>query len=225
MKLEVYIPEDLSEITLEQYQRFEKLNTKDNANTNFLLQKMVEIFCRIDLKDVANIKFSQVQDIAQHLDNVFSQKSELKKTFTLDGIKYGFIPKLDDISFGEYIDLDNYLGKWDEMHKAMSVLYRPITVGYSNKYGIEPYNGRINEAMRKAPLDVVMGAMFFFYSLSNELLRFTQSYLQRVLMSKEISQQVQDLEKNGGGISQSMRLLKETLGDLTKSLPRDYISA
>jgi hypothetical protein len=27
---------------------------------------------------------------------------------------------------GEYIDLDAFLGDWDNMHRAMAVLYRPI---------------------------------------------------------------------------------------------------
>ena len=51
MKIEINVPDSLNEITLEQYQRFEKLNTEDNQGSTFLLQKMVEIFCNLDLKD------------------------------------------------------------------------------------------------------------------------------------------------------------------------------
>ena len=40
---------------------------------------------------------------------------------------------LDDMTLGEYIDLDNTLGEWQEMHKAMSILYRPITFQRKNK--------------------------------------------------------------------------------------------
>jgi hypothetical protein len=28
------------------------------------------------------------------------------------------------MSFGEYIDLDTYIGDWDNIEKAMAVLYR-----------------------------------------------------------------------------------------------------
>ena len=45
MKVEINVPDSLKEITLDQYQRFEKLNTEENKESTFLLQKMVEIFC------------------------------------------------------------------------------------------------------------------------------------------------------------------------------------
>ena len=41
-------------------------------------------------------------------------------------VKFGFMPKLDDISLGEFIDLDKYISDWQQMHKALSVLYRPV---------------------------------------------------------------------------------------------------
>ena len=34
-------------------------------------------------------------------------KTPLINTFVMDGVEYGFIPKLDDITLGEYIDIDN----------------------------------------------------------------------------------------------------------------------
>ena len=49
MKAKLLVPETLSEITLGQYQKFIKIS-EENENTLFLQQKMIEIFCRIDLK-------------------------------------------------------------------------------------------------------------------------------------------------------------------------------
>ena len=51
----------------------------------------------------------------------------------------GFIPKLDDISLGEYIDIETNISDWQKMHKAMAVLYRPVNFKLGNKYGIAPY--------------------------------------------------------------------------------------
>ena len=81
MRIEINVPENLSEITLGQYQKFEKLNTKENENSTFLLQKMVEIFCNLDLKDVADIKYKSVQEIALHLNKIFDTKHSLINTF------------------------------------------------------------------------------------------------------------------------------------------------
>jgi hypothetical protein len=57
----------------------------------------------------------------------------------MDGVEYGFIPNLDDMSFGEYVDLDTYLGDWQNIHRAMAVLYRPIREKRGERYNIVPY--------------------------------------------------------------------------------------
>lgn len=217
MKVDVYIPEELSDITLEQYQKFAKLNTEENQNTNFLLHKMVEIFCSLDLKDIAHIKYNYVKNIIVDLNKVFAQKTDLIPTFTLNNIKYGFIPKLDDISLGEYIDLDNTLKDWETMHKAMAVLYRPVTYQKDHRYQIEEYTGKEEgEHFKSMPLDVVMGALVFFYHLNNELTTITLNYLANEMQDNLTFQQQEILEKSGVGINQFTDLLKGILPNLTE---------
>jgi len=170
MKIEINVPDSLKEITLGQYQKFEKINIEENKDTTFLLQKMVQIFCSLDLKDVATIKYKSVQEIALHLNKVFDTKHDLIPTFEIGGVKLGFIPVLDDMTLGEYIDLDNNLGDWQTMHKAISVLYRPVTFSKGHKYQIEDYKGIVNdEAMKQAPLDVVFSALVFFLSFKQRI--------------------------------------------------------
>jgi hypothetical protein len=216
MKVDILVPTTLSDITLEQYQKFVKLNSDENKNTSFLLHKMVEIFCDLDLKNVAKIKFSNVKNIIKNLDKIFLEKPPLKNTFILNNKKFGFIPILDEITLGEYVDLDQTLSDWQKMHKAMSVLYRPVIFEHKEKYQIETYDGdKYAEEMKKAPLDVVFGCIVFFYNLSNELLEITLNYLNKDL--KEMSmEQKQILEESGIGINQFMDLLKGTLQDSTK---------
>jgi|TARA_R100000482_G_scaffold124922_1_gene79924 hypothetical protein len=215
MKVNIYIPDSLADITLDQYQRFEKLNTEDNQNSNFLLHKMVEIFCKIDLKNIAKIKFSYVSQIAQDLNKVFNQKSDLITTFKMRGIEYGMIPKLDDITLGEYIDLDESISDWDTMHKAMSVLYRPITIRKDDRYQIEEYTEETDPGkFKNMPLNVVMGALVFFWSLSDELLQTTLKYLAKEMKDNLTFQQRQILEESGVGINQSMAWLKGMLPGL-----------
>lgn len=212
MKLEILIPESLSEITLEQYQKFAKINTDENKDSAFLMHKMVEIFCNLNLRDVATIKYKSVLAVINDLNTLFDVKHKLVPKFTLGGVKFGFIPVLDDMSLGEYVDLDENLSDWDNMHKAMAVLYRPITLDKGERYQIEEYEGtKYAEIMKQAPLDAVMGAMVFFYNLNNELLTITLSYLQKEMDSNLTTQQRETLERNGVGISRSMVLLKEML--------------
>jgi hypothetical protein len=129
---------------------------------------------------------------------------------------FGFIPNLEDMTFGEYTDLDTYITDWDNMHKAMAVLYRPIKKkGLNGTYEIEEYNGSItySEVMKFAPLDVCLGATVFFYNLGNELLKATIAYLEKDTEVQNILQN-QTSDKSGDGIVQSMLLLKEISQDL-----------
>jgi hypothetical protein len=214
MKLQITIPTSLSEITLEQYQKFLSI-AKDNPDGEFLQHKMVEIFCGIDLKNAAKISFKDVNEITSNLSNLFNQKYDLKRTFKLGNTEFGFITNLDEITLGEYTDLDKYISDWDKMHNAMAVLYRPITKKLKDKYQIEEYNGSYTycDAMKYMPLDVALGAVVFFYTLGNELLKSTIHYLEN---NKEFQSIVNNhnLEVNGVGIHHSMLLLRETLEDL-----------
>jgi len=219
MKLEISIPTELKEIKLSQYQAFLKI-AKDNDDVEFMNQKMVQTFCNIDLKDVAEIRYKDVLEITAALTKIFNIQSHgFINRFKLAGVEFGFIPDLDEMTFGEYTDLDSYIGDWDNMHKAMAVLYRPITKkGINDTYEIEKYNGSItySDVMKHAPLDVVFGANVFFYNLGKELLKSTMTYLENNKEIQTILQQ-HSLENDGGGILQSMDLLRETLQDLTQS--------
>jgi hypothetical protein len=222
MKLQITIPTSLEEITLEKYQKFLSI-AKDNPDGEFLQHKMVEIFCGIDLKNAAKISYKDVNEITNNLSNLFNQKYELKRTFKLGDTEFGFITNLDEITLGEYTDLDKYISNWDMMHNAMAVLYRPITKKLKDKYQIEEYNGSYTycDAMKYAPVDVVLGAVVFFYNLGNELLKSTIHYLEN---NKEFQNIVNNhnLEVNGVGIAHSMLLLKEMLEDLKMFPDFDY---
>lgn len=212
MRLEVSVPESLNEVTLEQYQKFDKINTEENQDSNFLLHKTVEIFCNLDLKDIAKIRVSSIKEILNDIDKIFLEKPELIPLFNLNGTEYGFIPKLDDITIGEFIDLDENLSDWSTMHKAMAVLYRPTTYNKNGKYLIEEYEGQDNAEVFKAmPLDVAMGAMVFFYRLNNELLETTLSYLNREVPNQMNTELLATLERSGDGINLSMLSLREML--------------
>jgi len=207
MKLNILVPDSLNDITLNQYQKFDKINTEDNKGSSFILHKMIEIFCNVDLKDIATIKYNDVNKVSKHISKLFENKPELIPTFTHNNIEYGFIPQLDDMTLGEYIDLDNYLSEWKTNHKAMSVLYRPIKHKRANRYQIEDYDGA-NDNLKDMPLDVVFGAMFFFYLLNEELLKITLKYLEKETAETLTLQQKETLAQNGVFINRFTDLLR-----------------
>ena len=219
MKVEIQIPSSLSEITLEQYQKFTKINTDENQDSSFLMHKTVELFCNLNLQDIAKIKFIYVQEILNDINNLFEPKQDLIPTFNLNGIEYGIIPVLDDMTLGEYIDLDETFTDWDTMHKAMAVLYRPVSFKKGDRYQIEDYEGLDKaELMKQMPLDVVMGCMFFFWSLNEELLKTTLNYLSQEVPNQLTTEQLKTLAKNGDGSIAYGNYLTQMLNDLNISL-------
>jgi len=211
MKVEITIPDSLSEVTLDQYQRYLKIQD-NNTDEKFLASKMIEIFCGVKLSDTLKMKFSDVDSICNILIDMFNEKPQLVKTFKMKGVEYGFIPKLDDISLGEYVDLDTFLGDWENMHRAMAVLYRPIDKKYGDKYSIVDYEAEDGEVMKDMPLEAVVSSIIFFYHLGIDLSQAMMNYLEE----QEETNLVQYLnsEQSGVGINQFTHSLKAILEDL-----------
>jgi len=215
MKVEITIPDSLSEVTLDQYQRYLKIQD-NNQDEKFLASKMIEIFCGVKLSDTLKMKYADVDGICNILVDMFNEKPQLVTKFKMKGVEYGFIPKLDDISLGEYIDLDAFLGDWENMHRAMAVLYRPIESKYGEKYSIVDYEAGDGEVMKDMPLDAVISSIIFFYHLGIDLSQAMMNYLEE----QEETSLVQYLnsEASGVGINQFTHSLREILDDLKISL-------
>jgi hypothetical protein len=162
------------------------------------------------------MKASSIRDITGILTDMFNQKPPLVREFTMKGKEYGFIPKLEDMSFGEYVDLDTYMGDIENIHLAMAVLYRPITLKQNDKYLIEEYEGDDTEIMKDMPMDAVLSSIIFFYNLGMDLSRAMLNSLQDQ-ENKDLVQQL-TLEKNGDGINQFSNSLKGILDGLKISL-------
>ena len=212
MKLDLLLPTSLSEIPLSRYQQF--IKTKEASNDDeFIAQKMIQIFCGIDLKDVGKIKMKHLNELIAHFTKVFSEKPKLIRQFKIKDVEFGFIPKLDEITFGEYVDLEHHLQNWKTYHKAMAVMYRPIKEKHKNTYTIVDYepNEDMQDLMKFAPLDVAISSSVFFWTLGSELLNLTINYLQKELKTMTSSSTAKDkiLEGNGDGIIRSMQSLKE----------------
>ena len=216
MKFKLTIPSSLSEISLSQYQKFLKIQ-ENNEDSYFLQCKMIEIFCNLDAKSVRLMKLTDADRIVQILNKMFESKPQLIKTFKLLDTEYGIIPNLDEISLGEYVDLDTYMGDWDNMHIAMNVLYRPIKEKIGDKYLIKEYDVDAKDKINDIPMDVVFGAVFFLFNLGIDLSKVMMDYLEDQQMEDWMDQQT-SLENMDGIKASSLHSLKTMLDDLKISL-------
>ena len=219
MKLNIKIPTSLKDITLRQYKRFLAVQKQTKENI-FLNAKMIEIFCNVELQKVMLLKVSDTDNICSKISNMFEQKPELVKKFKIKNLQYGFHTNIDELSLGEYIDLDNNIGDWENMEKAMNVLYRPILVSLRNKYSIEEYNTATSENVLDMPMDAVLSSVFFLWNLGLELSQIMTNYLESQQVQEDNPALIAYLNspQNGVGISQFTDSLKEILQDLKISL-------
>jgi hypothetical protein len=228
MKLDILLPNSLSEIPLSRYQEFVAMKEKSN-DEELIANKMIQIFCGLQLGEVAKIKLKDLNGLIKHFTEVFSEKPQLIRNFKIKNIEFGFIPNLENISFGEYVDLEHHLKDWSTYHKAMAVMFRPIKDKFKDKYSIIDYepNEDMQDLMKFAPLDVAISASVFFWSLGSELLQATLTYLKNELTKtkdlmnfrKEFS-----LANNGVGIQAYMDSLATTLQSLTQLQNTDLLN-
>jgi hypothetical protein len=213
MKVKLSIPTTLNEITLGQYQEFDKLDLTKEAEVQ---SKMIEIFCKVPVEVVRSMKAKDITDICVIINNMFDTEHQLINRFQMNGVDYGFIPDLENMSFGEYVDLDTFIGDNDNLHRAMNVLYRPIDLKQGQRYTLKEYDPDTNEDAKNYPLDAVFGAIVFFYNLGRDL--------STVILNSSSKQNEENLaqflasQPNGAGTIQSMQSLTEILRDLKISL-------
>ena len=213
MKVNLTIPTTLNEITLGQYQEYAKL--ADLSETDLQL-KTIEIFCNVPELVVRNMKATDIVEICSIINGMFDTKHHLISMFKMNGVEYGFIPSLEDMSFGEYVDLDTFIGDNDNLHRAVNVLYRPIERKSGSRYTIKDYEPNNSELAKDMPLDAVLGAVVFFYNLGKDL-----SIAMLNCLDKKNEQTLAEYltsMPNGGGTIQSMDYLTEMLQNLNISL-------
>lgn len=228
MKLELIVPTSLDEIPLRAYQEFRKIYEQDPENNEFLSEKMVQLFCGIEFRDVVKMKATDLHEMVTHFNQLFSVKPQFKQRWKIGDIEFGFIPNLENMSWGEYIDAEKYLTNWDTMHKAMAVLYRPIIKTKGENYEISEYTGasEFSDLMKLCPVSIALGANVFFWTLGSELLTALTYYLETETKKMETTiRKGRNSQNNGDGINQSMHLLRETLTSLTQSLDSHYSNA
>tara|TARA_B110000503_G_scaffold66639_1_gene104572 strand:- start:942 stop:1589 length:648 start_codon:yes stop_codon:yes gene_type:complete len=213
--IKVKIPTSLNEITLRQYKHFLKIS-EDVKSDNFMNAKMVEIFCSLKLAEVMKLEVNAVDEIVEMISKLFEQKPALVTRFELNGTDYGFHTGLDNMSLGEYIDLDNNIGDWPNIERAMNVLYRPVVSKLKEKYSIAEYEVGNEADILDMPMDAVLSSVFFLWNLGMELSQVMMNSLEAE--ETEVLTKYLNSQQNGGGINQFTVSLTALLQDLNLSL-------
>jgi hypothetical protein len=178
---------------------------------------MVEIFCGISYEYANKMRLTDFERIVSKITDVLIQQPKLVTKFKMGDSTFGFIPDLEDMTYGEFVDLDTYIHDINNIEKAMAVLYRPIVKEHKGKYIIDEYRGDLfHDAMLNMPLSAVVSSIVFFWDLGIDCTNVMMNFLETE-EDKEIQRLLrQDLAENGVTMSQSTRSVMETLRNLKR---------
>lgn len=231
MEIEIIIPETWHDVKLPQYTAFQKAIKPYEGEEEFIdkvIDHAVYHLCGVSadiLHKLPTETFLTIQSGVLKL--ITSDRNEvLVKSFTLGDSKYGFMPSLDDMTYGEYIDLVQFSkDTWNNIPELLSILYRPIVKESGDTYEIQTYNAtNLNQVelfREKLTMDIVFGALSFFLHLQQDLLRGTlTSSIWTTLkkMTKEDKAEINRvLTESGVSIQQLQSLLTTILPSSTQS--------
>lgn len=224
MKVKITLPTDLRDVPLKDYQEFNRISKqyKDKDADEYITLNMVSIFGNVGISTLKKMELSNYDIAVNHINQLFEQQPTFRHTITIAGQKFGFIPNMEEMTIGEYIDIENYLKDTQDWHKFMAVCYRPITVNVQDTYEVEEYDGsdKYADLMKHASFGDTHAVVLFFWSLAKDLLDVTLNSLE--LESKTmIEESVQDSDESGDGIKASTILQARTYLDsmLSQNFP------
>lgn len=228
LNLEFIVPMKPEDIPLWKYQKYLELISREQAkkDENYLKAKLLRLFCDLEHDEVMRIDTLVVNAIVGHILGLLDipDNTPLIQRFFMEiqgeKVEFGFIPNLEKMSFGEFIDLDKYIGDINNAHKAMAVLYRPIKKKWKDTYDILDYKGsdEYSEVLKDMPAVVAESAMVFFYRLGKKLPKYILDYSLNQLTGVQTQAQRQPSEQDGVGTYQFMLSHKEVHLKLMKQL-------
>ena len=212
--VKITIPESLADIPISKYKKFIAMANEENGDEQALYH-----FCGLTPDQQERMKVADKNRIGAQLAKAIEEKPSLVQTFEFKGVTYGFHPKLEDISMGEYVDLDVLLKEpYKNAEKVLGILYRPITSKKFGKYLIENYDPdkHTGDGFEELGTDVLLGCMLFFYRLEIALLiTFLRSSRKEQETNPPSTGQLNS-DVSGVGIAQSIRLLEGISRSLMK---------
>lgn len=173
--MKITLPEDISEIILDTFQKYVPLLEIKNPERRD--RKKVSLFTGISLRQLKKVSIKDFEEMSEQIDKAIDQGCEFQSRFKMNDIEFGFIPNFDKITAAEWGDLSKYGTEPETLHNLMAILFRPIINKDNFKnYNIEDYNGtgEYAEKMKGMGMHLVNGALVFFYNLQSELLRAIQ---------------------------------------------------
>lgn len=213
--MDILIPNELKDVRLAQYVEFDAL--PEDLNPVDKETEIIHIFSKLSRALIRKMSMKSRSEILRLLTAALGEEDHaLVLTTELEGLTLGFVPNLDQLTLGEFVDLETYQKDTKDWDKVMRVLYRPVTEMRKDKYEVMSYEEalKLDLDYSKLSMDVVFGALVFFCDLGNDLISHILKSLKEAPTPLKHSI---TSELNGVGMEQYMDLLRATSVGLIQS--------
>ena len=188
------LPTSWDEVSIGQYSKLMIAVDKEDSTEIELMVKSLEALADIPGGLLTKVPIKMLREAYNQLKELTSTvpNKELTRVIEIDGVEYGFIPNWDELSLGEFVDLDNYLQDgFNNLDKVFAVLYRPVLKRDGIKYIIEDYNldnivNRRKLFRERMSIDTLYAALVFFCNIGRKLTENTLSFLEEEIKSQNI---------------------------------------
>ena len=180
---EYYVPKKWNEINLKRYISFITTYSDEATDAEKELH-LISTLLGVSTDIIGKAKKNVIDKVVEELKGLVEQPANenLVLEFEIDGIEYGFNPNLSELKLKEFVDLDNRLDNgWQDMHRVMAILYRPVVKRHKEKYEIEEYDFRTAAKrgdifLEELSVDIVNAAASFFLSIVMDYIKITAAY-------------------------------------------------
>lgn len=190
--MKLYIPVSADQITLKRFVDYHTA-TDDVERVMIAVNKSRE-YCE-------GLKAETVQTVVDLFETAcITGKDTHSPTVTIQGVKLGFIPDINNMTFREHVDLDqlsksiwltNGQTDYKNLPQLMAILYRPITEQVGDYYNLVKYDSsnvkNYIKAVNGLTMDRVQGGLLFFSSIAAELVNNSLESLDAML-TKELKE-------------------------------------
>jgi hypothetical protein len=189
-EVKLTIPNEWSDITIGVYQEYIKIQESKASEKNKVIRSLA-LLCNTSpfvVKKMAYTDLLDIMNIIKGMIDTEPKKEDFVKVFTFSEIEFGFVPNLNKLTTGEYIDLESYCkNPIENLHIIMSILYRKVTNKVNDRYAIEPYNPDEfkEELFKDCPMNIALSSLGFFLTLGERLAKTSLLYLEK----REVKQQ------------------------------------
>ena len=189
-EVKLTIPNEWSDITIGVYQEYIKIQESKASEKNKVIRSLA-LLCNTSPLVVKKMAYTDLLDIMNIIKGMIDtepKKEDFVKVFTFSEIEFGFVPNLNKLTTGEYIDLESYCkNPIENLHIIMSILYRKVTNKVNKRYAIENYDpAEFKEDLFKdCPMNIALSSLGFFLTLGERLAKTSLLYLEK----REVKQQ------------------------------------